>query len=201
MPQGPEIQHEKSEKAVMSTYHSEVLEWPSSLNVLEGLAEVLEFHGDLVLGSLGVLYRLNLEGLDSLDLPVDIVGGGLEGLESLLNLVDDGLVLQGGAVLGEVDLGGLLLEELELAASIFVSLLKGLEGGHRLAAEAEGGGDLDPVELERCASLREAGKKISSYSPTKCRFDENHSALCRLPRANWSPVGAKKKGAPRPPTP
>lgn len=53
----------------------------------------------------------------------------------------------------EVDLGGLLLERLELAAGVVVALLEGVERGDRLAAEAERRRDLGPVELERCASL------------------------------------------------
>lgn len=55
--------------------------------------------------------------------------------------------------MGEVDGGRLLSQLLDLAAGVLVALLEGLEGGDGLAAEAQGRGDLDPVELESCASL------------------------------------------------
>lgn len=150
-----------------TTYNGEVLERPGLLNVLERLLEVLELHVDLVLGGLGVLHRLDLEGLDGLELPADIVGGGLEGGEALLDLVHDGLVLQDGAVVREVDLGGLLLEQLELAAGVVVALLKGVERGDRLAAEAERRRDLGPVELDRSASLFGEEKKLARFPGTR----------------------------------
>lgn len=94
----------------------------------------------------------------------NIVGDRLEGTESLLNLIDDSLVLEDGSVLGEIDGGGLLLELLNLAADILVALLESLQGGNGLATETEGAGDLGPVKLESCASLSEKGK-ISSRHP------------------------------------
>jgi hypothetical protein len=140
---------------------SEVLEWSGLLNVLEGSGEVLELEIDGLLGGLGVLDGLSLKGIDGLQLSADIVGNGLEGVESLLDLIDDSLVLEDGSVLGEVDGGGLLLELLDLAADVLVALLEGLQGGNGLATETEGAGDLGPVKLESCASLSEKGK-ISS---------------------------------------
>ena len=68
--------------------------------------------------------------------------------------------------MGEVDLRGLLLEGLELAAGVIVALLEGVERGNSLAAKAERRGDLRPVELERCASLL-AERKISSFWRSK----------------------------------
>ena len=50
--------------------------------------------------------------------------------------------------MGEVDRGGLLTQDLDLAAGILVARLEGLERGNRLAAEAERRDDLGPVELE-----------------------------------------------------
>jgi hypothetical protein len=45
-----------------------------------------------------------------------------------------------------------------------------VEGGHRLAAEAEGGRNLGPVELERCASLlRRVRKKLARFFVPKLR--------------------------------
>jgi hypothetical protein len=143
------------------TYNSEVLEWPGLLDVLQGSSQVLELQVDSLLGSLGVLEGLNLEGIDGLDLTGNIVGGGLEVLESLLDLVDDGLVLQDGAVGGEVDGRGLLGELLDLAARILVALLEGLQGRDGLTAEAQRAGDLGPVELESCASLKGERRELN----------------------------------------
>jgi hypothetical protein len=105
---------------------SEVLEWSGLLDVLEGSGEVLELEVDGLLGGLGVLDGLSLEGVDGLQLSADIVGDGLEGVESLLDLIDDSLVLEDGSVLGEIDGGGLLRELLNLAADVLVALLEGL---------------------------------------------------------------------------
>ena len=139
------------------TYDSEVLERPGLLNVLQGGGEVLELEVDGLLGGLGILDGLDLEGVDGLDLAADVVGGGLEVLEALLDLVDDGAVLEHGAVGGEVDRRGLLRQLLDLAARVLVALLEGLQRGDGLAAEAERAGDLGPVELEGGASLQGRG--------------------------------------------
>jgi hypothetical protein len=144
---------ENSSSSRGKTYNSEVLERPGGLDVLEGGGEVLELEVDGLLGGLGVLDGLDLEGVDGLELAAHVVGGRLELAEALLDLVDDGLVLERGAVGGEVDGGGLLREQLDLAAGILVALLEGLEGGDGLAAEAQRAGDLGPVELESSASL------------------------------------------------
>lgn len=71
----------------------------------------------------------------------------------VLELVDDGLVLQDVAVVGEVDGLGLLGKELDLAARIVVTLLEGLEGGGCLTAETEGAGHLGPVDFESGTAL------------------------------------------------
>lgn len=136
-----------------NTYDSEVLEGTGSLDVLQGLLQVLQLGLNLTLGSLGVLNSLGLEGINSLQLAVDIVGNGLEGLEVVLELVDDGLVLQDAAVVAEVNGLGLLGQDLDLAASLVVALLESLEGDGGLAAEAEGGRHLGPVDLESGAAL------------------------------------------------
>ena len=135
------------------TYNSEVGEWPGVLDVLERLLEVAQFLVDYGLGLLGALDGLGLESLNGLDLPSYIVCLGLEGLELLLDVVDDGLVLEDAAVVAEVDVGRLLGENSQLAARIVVALLEGLEGGGGLTLEAELGSELRPVELEGCAAL------------------------------------------------
>lgn len=138
---------------IIITYHSEILKRPSSLNVLKGLVEVNQLSLNLTPGLLSGLNSLSLKGIDSLNLAANIVRSGLEGLERALDLVDDGLVLQDIAVVREVDGLGLLGQNLQLAAGLIVTLLEGLEGGGCLATEAEGAGDLGPVELESGAAL------------------------------------------------
>lgn len=72
----------------------------------------------------------------------------------LLDLIDDGLVLEQRAVVREVDFLGSFGKDLNLAAGVFIALLEGLEGSSGLAFETERLGHLHPVELECCASLR-----------------------------------------------
>ncbi len=134
-------------------YNSEFIEGTGGLDVLKGLLEVAEFSLNLALGLLSALDSLGLEGINGLQLAGNIVGGGLEVLELVLDLVDDGLVLQDAAVTGEVDGLRLLGKELNLAARIVVTLLESLQRGSGLAAEAEGAGRLDPVDLESGATL------------------------------------------------
>ena len=59
-----------------------------------------------------ILDRLCLERLDRFQLPADIIRHRFETLEVVLNLIDDGLVLEDRAVGGEVDGLGLLGEDL-----------------------------------------------------------------------------------------
>jgi hypothetical protein len=131
----------------------ELVEGTGLLDVAQGLLKILELEINLLLGGLGVLNGLDLEGLDGLELAVQVVGGGLEGVETLLDLVNDGSVLEDRAVVGKVDGGRLLLQQLQLAAHVVVALFEGLQAGHRLAAQAERRRDLGPVDLESCASL------------------------------------------------
>lgn len=135
------------------THHSEVLEGPGSLDVLKSLLKVLELSVDLQLGLLGALDSLGLVGLNGLDLAVDVVLLDLEGVELLLDVVDDGGVLQDGAVVGEVDSLGLLGEDLDLAARIIVALLEGLESLGGGTTEAEFGAQVGPVDLGGGAAL------------------------------------------------
>lgn len=133
--------------------YSKIGEWPGLLDVLQGLVQVAQLLVDNRLGLLSALEGLGLECLNGLDLPVHVVGLGLEGLELLLDVVDNGLVLEEAAVGGEVDGLRLLREDRDFAARIVVALLEGLKGGSGLALEAELRAELRPVELEGCASL------------------------------------------------
>jgi hypothetical protein len=94
-----------------------------------------------------------LERFNAPDLLVHIVGFRLERLEVLLDLVDDLGVVEDGAVLLEVDGGGLLLQLLETAAGVVVAFLEVGEGGGRCAAEGELGWEFRPVEFGCCSGL------------------------------------------------
>ena len=136
--------------------NGEVGERPGVLNVLQCLLKVAQLLVDNGLSLLSALDGLGLEGLDGLDLPVYVVGLGLEGGELLLDIVDDGLVLEDGAVVREVDGLGLLGQHGNLAAGIVIALLEGLKGCGCVAFEAELLTNLGPVELEGCAALLRA---------------------------------------------
>lgn len=86
-------------------------------------------------------------------MPLHIVRLRLVGAEALLDLVDDGGVLEDGAVVGEVNGLRLLGENGDLPARVVVALLEGLEGGGSAAFQTELRADLGPVELEGGAAL------------------------------------------------
>jgi hypothetical protein len=71
----------------------------------------------------------------------------------ILDLLDNSLVLQRAAVLGEVDRLRLVGELLELAAGIVVALFESDKGVGCAAFEAELGADFAPIELEGRAPL------------------------------------------------
>lgn len=135
------------------TYHGEILKRPCLLNVLERLLQVLQLLVDHRLRLFRRLHSLGLEGLNGLDLPVDIVRLGLEGVEASLNLIDNGSVLENGAVVREVDGLRLLLKDSHFAARIVIALLEGLQGCGRVSLKTELCADLGPVELEGGAAL------------------------------------------------
>jgi len=136
-----------------STYHSQFIKAPGLLNVPQRLLQIAQLLVNDSLGLLGALHSLRLKRLDSLDLAPDIVRLRLVRGVALLDLVDDGLVLEHGAVVCEVDGLRLLGEQGHFAARIVVALLEGLEGRGGLAADAELRAELGPVELEGGASL------------------------------------------------
>ena len=72
-------------------------------------------------------HRLDLEGLDRLQVRRHVVRHGLEAGEGLLRLVDDGLVLEDGTVVRKVDGGGLRGELRRDALGIRMSLAEGLQ--------------------------------------------------------------------------
>jgi len=115
--------------------------------------EIAQLLVDDGLGLLCALDGLGLESLNGLDLPSYIVCLGLESVELLLDVVDDGLVLEGAAVIGEVNGLRLLREDGDLAARIVIALLEGLERSGSLTLETKLRGELGPVELEGSAAL------------------------------------------------
>ena len=136
------------------TYNGEIVKRPCLLNVLQRLLQIAQFLVDQALRFLGALHSLGLKGLDGLDLSVHIVRLGLERAEALLDLVDDGRVLEYRAVVSEVDLLRLLLQYVDFAARVVVALLERLERGSSLAAQTELRANLCPVELEGGGALR-----------------------------------------------
>ena len=164
------------------TYNGEVSEWPGILDVLQGLLEIAQLLVDDGLGLLCALDGLGLESLNGLDLPSYVVRLGLECVELLLNVVDDGLVLEDTAVIGEVNGLRLLREDGNLAARIVVALLEGLEGGGGLTLETKLRSELGPVELEGSAALWEGDKLVflifTSGLPLR--------AGLRWRRSNWA---------------
>lgn len=124
---------------VLNTYHSEVLKWSCGLNVLQRLLQVLQLGINLALGLLSALHSLCLESLNSLDLSLHIVLLWLERSELLLDIGDDVLVLQDRLVVCEVDVLGLVGEDLDLAARGIVALLEAREGVCGASLEAEFG--------------------------------------------------------------
>jgi hypothetical protein len=119
----------------INTYDSEILKRSSLLNVLQCLLQIFQLQINTALSLLRVLHSLRLKSLNCLNLPRNIVGRRLEGAEVLLDLVNDSLVLQDRAVVGEVDSGRLFRKSLDTASGIFAALLEGLKGGCGLATK------------------------------------------------------------------
>ena len=69
------------------------------------------------------------------------------------DLVDYPRVVEGAAIVLEVDGLRLRAQQVDFAARVIVALFEGLEGGCRLAFEAEGGGDFGPVEFQGGGAL------------------------------------------------
>ena len=135
------------------TYHSQLIERPGFFDVLQRLLEIAQLPVDNALGLLGALHSLCLESLDSLDLPSNIVRLGLECIELLLDIVDNGGILENGPVVGEVDRLRLFREDSHFTARIVIALLEALESGGSLTLKTELSADPGPVELEGGAAL------------------------------------------------
>ena len=79
---------------------------------------------------------LGLEGLDGLDVRVNVISDRLERADELLGLINDCLVLENGTVVGKVDGGGLLAERCSRALGVGVALAEGLQRGDGLCSRA-----------------------------------------------------------------
>lgn len=123
-----------------NTYHSELVERPGGLNVLQSLLQLRNFLIYDALGLLRILHGRGLKFTDGFEGLVDVVGLWRELLVRLFNLCNDVLVLQDASVVREVDLLRCILKRGDLAARIFVALLEGLELGGSRALETEGRG-------------------------------------------------------------
>ena len=101
-------------------------------------------------------HGLRLKRLDRLDVRGNVVGDRLEVLNDLLGLVNDGLVLQHGAVVREVDgrrLRGILPV---FALRVAVALAEGLDAGDGLCSPSQ-----SPVTPMHCLTThpcRDQGK-------------------------------------------
>jgi hypothetical protein len=126
-----------SQQDDMYTYHSQILKRSRLLNIPECLLQIFELLVNHTLGLLSTLDGLHFERLNRLNLAAHIVRRRLEGLELLLNIVNDGRVLQLATVRCEVDGLGQLGQLLEFAAGVVVALFEGDEGVSCVPAKAE----------------------------------------------------------------
>lgn len=127
--------------------NNKVLEGTSTLDVAESLLERAKLLANLGLSRLGVLESLSLESLNGLNLLGSIVGSGLEGLESALDLVQNVLVLQSTLVVREVHVNGLRLEGVNLELGILVTATEREQGTGSGTGKAQSRNNLAPVEL------------------------------------------------------
>ena len=80
----------------------------------------------------GATHRLGLERLDGLDVHAGVVRDGFKVAQDLLRLVDDGLVLQDGAVVRKVDGRRLRFELACDELGVRVALAERLQGSDGL---------------------------------------------------------------------
>jgi hypothetical protein len=134
-------------RSLRNFLHRNLIPPSRTLNISQCLLPTPQLNLDLALRLLGIPHRHLFESLDLPDLLGHIICLGLEALEVLLNLVDDSCVLEQGAIVAEVDSGGLIGQDLDPAAGVIVALLEVRERGCGGAAEGELGWELGPVEF------------------------------------------------------
>jgi len=96
-------------------------------------------------------HSLGLEGVNSLELSLNVVSDGLELGEDLLGLGDDVLVAKDLVVVGKVDFGVLLLELVELALGVVGTLAEGRDLGEGVLAKTKVG-DLGKIHCSSTSS-------------------------------------------------
>jgi len=133
--------------------HRRLLPRPRALNIRQRLLQAPQLDLNLLLSLLSIAQRHALKLLDRRQLLADVVGGRLEGLDLAFDLVEDGVVFEQAAVVGEVDGLGCVGEGLHFAAGVVVAFFEGGEGAGGAAAEAELGGEFAPVQFEGGAGL------------------------------------------------
>jgi hypothetical protein len=153
----------------MYTHHCELIERPSILDVLERLLQILQLLIHNALGLLSALQSLGLKRINCLDLPCHIDSLGLEVVESPLNLVNDGGVLQNAAIVGEVDGLGLLAEYDDFSARIIIALLLmiALVSARNILKVATAAASPGAQQLHS-GSLGIEKKRIPTYSDGHC---------------------------------
>lgn len=125
--------------------HRRLLPRPGALNITQRLLQTPQLDLHLRLGLLGIAHGHLLELLDRTQLLSDVVRDGFEGLEGALDLVDDGLVLEQAAVVGEVDGLRGFGQDLHFASGVVVALLEGGERAGCAAAQVELRAEFAPV--------------------------------------------------------
>lgn len=108
--------------------HGQLVKWSGRLNVLQGFLELLDFLQHRFFGQFGVLNRLLFKEINGLQRLADIVGGRLERRHSLLDLVNNLLVLQHQTVVVKINGMGFLLQSQVLLLSLIVSLFESSQG-------------------------------------------------------------------------
>ena len=95
--------HEESGDCQFDTHNGQILKRSSRLNILQRRLQFPQFTIHSSLRLLRALHSLHLKGLNGFDLPSHIVCGWFERLEVSFDFIDYGRVVQGAAVLLEID--------------------------------------------------------------------------------------------------
>lgn len=127
--------------------HGQLVERSGALNILQSGLQLFDLLQNRLLGQLGVLNGLLLEDVNSLQSLGHIVSDWLESLDSLLNLINNALVLQHLSVVSKVNVEGLTGQFKVLLLGLVVSLLESSQAGRSLASQSQGRDDVSPVQL------------------------------------------------------
>lgn len=95
--------HKESRDVQIDTHDGQILKRSRCLNILQRLLQFSQFPIHSPLRLFRALHSLHLKRLNGFDLPSHIVCSWLERLEVSLDLVDYGRVVEGAAIVLEVD--------------------------------------------------------------------------------------------------